>query len=131
MAAPITGGYSTVYREAFIKSLNLKDHQDIIAGYFLDGFHTNGSTATQVDSEQVKSIVANCVDQLPNEKLKMMLGAYNPLLTLELIQLGIDIFDTTFAYLTSSKNCALTFNYNLNKESAANSEYEIDLTDLR
>lgn len=70
--APVEGGYSTQYREATIKYLN--DYQDIIGGYFLDGFHSNGDTAHQVNENKVCEIVKNCNALLPTNKLKVMLG---------------------------------------------------------
>lgn len=57
-----------------------------------------------------------------------MLGAYSPTLMIQLIELGVDVFDSTYVYLTTSKNQALTFNFDI---SIANqeSQFAIDLSD--
>lgn len=81
-------------------------------GYFFDGFHNNGTTPLSIDSDNVKEIVSQCINLLPSEKPKMMLGSYNPLFVLEMIRLGVDIFDNSYVYLMTSKNYALTFNFN-------------------
>lgn len=127
--APIEGGYSTQYREAAIKSLNAYENQDIIGGYFLDGFHCNGDSASQVDSNKVCEIVNKCIALLPTNKFKVMLGAYSPALIIKLVQLGVDVFDTTYAYLITSSNQALTFNFDLNVGEEEDSQFAIDLSD--
>lgn len=58
-----------------------------------------------------------------------MFGAYSPALTIELVQLGIDVFDTTYAYLAASNNLALTFNFDVDTETDVDLQFAIDLTD--
>lgn len=128
--APIEGGYNEDYRQKSIKLLNEFKNQEIIAGYFLDGFHSNGDTAKLLDPSKVCEIVDKCMVQLPADKLKIMLGAYSPALVIQLIQLGVDIFDTTYAYLAASTNQALTFTFDGNRSSNdPDSPFAIDLTD--
>lgn len=83
-----------------------------------------------VDDGNVMKMVGMCLERLPKEKLKMMLGAYSPILTLKLIQLGVDLFDNTYAYLATTRDTALTFNFDV-KDTDKDSVYEIDLTDPR
>lgn len=101
---------------------------DFIGGYFLDGFHQNGDTATKLNDGNVTNVVEACRKLLPEEKFKMMLGAYSPSLTLKLIVHGVDLFDNTYAYLATTRNAAITFNFNVNAKSNENI-YEINLTD--
>lgn len=126
--APIEGGYSLLYREAAIKSINEHENQDLIGGYFLDGFHSNAESANQIDSTMVCTIVEKCIKLLPANKVIVMFGAYSPKLVIELIQLGVDLFDTTYAYLFSMNNQALTFNYNVNISVEDNASFAIDLS---
>lgn len=119
-------------REGAIRDLNAYEYQEIIGGYFLDGFHKNGDSAAKLDSSKVCEVVAKCNELLPPNKLKIMLGAYSPSLVIQLIQLGIDIFDTTYVYLATSNNQALTFRFDINETSSdANEEmqFAIDLSD--
>lgn len=124
------GGYSMQYRENVIKTLNEYEDQDVISGYFIDGFHSNGDTARKIDKTKVCDIVDKCNQLLPNNKLKVMFGAYTPGMILRLVQLGVDVFDTTYAYLASSNNRALTFNFNVAKPvTNGKSTFDINLAD--
>lgn len=128
--APIEGGYHDDYRQRSIKLLNEFANQGLIGGYFLDGFHGNGESAKQLNASKVCEIVEKCIAQLPADKLKIMFGAYSPALVIQLIQLGVDIFDTTYAFLATSMNQALTFTFDVNRNSnVLDSPFAIDLTD--
>lgn len=98
-----------------------------IGGYFLDGFHNNGKTASLVNVDEVKSLVVGCLEVLPADKLRIMFGAYSPVTLLELISVGIDLFDNSYAYLATSNNCALTFGF----EDKSFSAFDLDLADER
>lgn len=124
--APIEGGYITKTREVTIKNLL---HPEI-GGYFLDGFHNNGCTSSLVDANEVKPLVVSCLELLPADKLRIMFGAYSPVTTLELISIGIDLFDNSYAYLATSKHCALTFAFN-EKDNSTTNQYDLDLAEER
>lgn len=126
--APVEGGYSPQYRETSIKLLNEYENQNIIGGYFLDGFHSNGESAKILDASKVCDIVKTCTVLLPANKLKIMLGAYSPSLIIQLIQLGVDVFDSTYVYLATSANQALTFDFDVNTTNQRSS-FAIDLSD--
>lgn len=100
--------------------------QPEVDGYFLDGFHSNGVSATSIRIDGIQTIVSRCMELLPAEKMKMMLGAYSPLTTLQLISMGVDVFDNSYAYLSSLNFCALTFSFNVESVS---SDFDMDLSD--
>lgn len=112
-----------------INSLNNYDNQDIIGGYFIDGFHANGKTAMKLKNSDVCDIVRECNKLLPQNKLKVMFGAYSPKLILELIQLNVDLFDTTYAYLAAFEHKALTFNFHLGDTLPETNDFQINLSD--
>lgn len=112
-----------------INSLNKYENQDIIGGYFIDGFHANGKTATKLKNSIVCDIVKKCNELLPQNKLKVMFGAYSPKIILELIQLNVDLFDTTYAYLAASEHQALTFNFHLDDGLSEKNDFQINLSD--
>lgn len=127
-AAPIVGGYSIDAREESIR--NMEAHENQIGGYFLDGFHNGAESATEVSSKKVKEIVAKCTALLKEDKLRCILGAYTPLLTVELVQLGIDVFDTSYVYIATQSNKALVFRCDVDANNTeTTSELTIDLTD--
>lgn len=132
ISAPVEGGFSKEYRKEAIKVLNAYEKQDTIGGYFLDGFHLNSGSASDVDHEKVAAIVAYCNELLPEQKLKVMFGAYTPALIIQLVRLGVDVFDTTFAYLTTTKKQALTFNFDIvENASKPGQNFAIDLSDTQ
>lgn len=96
----------------------------------IDGLHSNGEHATKIPRESLKDIVSHCVQKLNTDKPKMMLGAYTPLAVLELIRLGVDIFDTSYIYLASTNSQGLVFDYNLAAEKRSN-HLALDLNDER
>lgn len=122
----VEGGYLEAYRERSIKEL-LKYEE--IQGFLIDGLHTNGPEVAKLKTETIKKIVGDSIiSLLPTDKLKIMLGSYNPVVVLEMIKLGVDIFDSTYPYLATVSNKALTFNFKL-KEMSKNA-FDLDLTDV-
>ncbi|XP_067614098.1 uncharacterized protein [Eurosta solidaginis] len=70
------------------------DQHSFVGGYIFEGFHNYGLSATEVDADQLITMMKHCLNELPIDKPKMLPGAYTPLVILELIALGVDIFDT-------------------------------------
>lgn len=123
----VEGGYLEAYRERSVKEL-LKYEE--IQGFLIDGLHTNGPDVAKIKTETIKKIVGDCIiSLLPTDKLKIMLGSYNPVVVLEMIKLGVDIFDSTFPYLVTVSNKALTFNFKL--EEVTKNDFDLDLTDVK
>ncbi|EDW69339.1 queuine tRNA-ribosyltransferase accessory subunit 2 [Drosophila virilis] len=110
LLAPIVGGYSTFARTQSIKHAR-QQPAGSYGGYILEGFHTNGLAATELKAAQLLPIVEHCVQQLEEEQPRLMPGAYTPLLLLELIRLGVDVFDSSYAYCAATNYKALTFSY--------------------
>ncbi|KAH8378922.1 hypothetical protein KR009_002105 [Drosophila setifemur] len=110
LLAPIVGGYNTFARTQSIKHAR-EQPSDSYGGYILEGFHSNGLTATALVPTQLLPIVEHCVKQLEEDKPRIIPGAYTPLTKLELIRLGMDVFDTSYAYCASYNFKALTFSF--------------------
>lgn len=127
-SAPIEGGYNLKFREEYINEIVVNNAD--IDGYFLDGFHSNGITATSLQINNIQEVVQRCNELLPADKFKVMFGPYNPVVVLELIQLGVDVFDSSYCYLATKYNCALTFSFDLDKTSETH-EFDMDLSDSR
>ncbi|KAH8415662.1 hypothetical protein KR222_007685 [Zaprionus bogoriensis] len=129
LLAPIVGGYNTFARSQCIKHARSQPAGSY-GGYILEGFHTNGLAASELKETQLLPVVQHCVEQLEPELPRFMPGAYTPLLTLELVRLGVDVFDTSYAYCASANYRALTFSF-ASGEAAAQAEPAVflDLTD--
>lgn len=95
----------------------------------IDGLHHNGVEAAFLNKDNARDIISHCIKQLPEEKPRFMLGAYNPLMVLESVALGIDVFDSTYPCLQVKHNFALTFNFNLDKETTE--PFQKDLSDIK
>ncbi|XP_050332956.1 queuine tRNA-ribosyltransferase accessory subunit 2 [Bactrocera neohumeralis] len=124
---PIVGGYSTFARSDSIKHAKAKG-ESITCGYIFEGFHNNGLTATEVDVDQIVKVMAHSLNELNVEKPKMMPGAFTPPAMLELISLGVDIFDTSYAFCAASNFKVLTFNFDFTKTESGNCSPFLDLT---
>lgn len=111
MFASLEGGYLLKEREKMIN--NISEELESFAGYFFDGFHINGQNAISIKPKTISEVVSSSIKILPTDKLRVMLGAYSPATVLELISVGIDMFDSSIAYIFTKNNCALTFNFDV------------------
>lgn len=125
--ACVEGGFNEFERKKAVE--HLKKYESEIDGYFIDGIHRNGHEATSLQFSTIKEIVEKTVSLLPTDKLKIMLGAYSPEVVLELVNFGIDMFDTSFVDIVSNSNRALVFNFSL--ENSTKRFPEIDLLDSK
>ncbi|KAL7288469.1 hypothetical protein TKK_0017550 [Trichogramma kaykai] len=101
----IEGGYNLKAREKCIQFMENKP----LLGYAIDGLHKNGPTVQNISTSQIEPVVKHCVNLLPVEKLKAMMGCWNPSVILDLVNLGIDLFDSSYPYIMTENNKALTF----------------------
>lgn len=110
-------------------------------GFLFDGFFTDGTIVEDIPSDLIipvieKTMVLNMSylrylknfnltcnytnifhakkkEHLPSDKMKIIFGAWTPSLIIDLINSGIDMFDSSFPYLTTERKSALIFDYNL------------------
>lgn len=127
LIASVQGGFNELERKKSIEFL--KKFEDTIFGYFLDGLHRNGHEATTIDQSALKEIVKSTVSILPENKLKLMLGCYLPHVILELIGMGIDVFDSSFVNIVTNHNRAIVFNFDLTNP--VKTIPEINLMDIK
>lgn len=128
LIASVEGGFKEYERKKSID--HLQQHEDRIFGYFLDGFHRNGHEAVLIDQVELMKIVKSTNSQLPEDKIKFMFGGYLPHVTLQLVAMGIDVFDTSFVNILTNLNRAMVFNFDVNNPVKAEIP-EIDLMDVK
>ena len=117
--AAIEGGYATKIREACAKALATVP----VDGYLLDGFHSNGDSALDINIDHVVETLKEAV--VPNisaDKPRFFFGMCKPMTILTLVQNGVDFFDTSYVYHISELGLALTFNNLLDDEAAVTEE---------
>ncbi|XP_076170159.1 queuine tRNA-ribosyltransferase accessory subunit 2 [Ptiloglossa arizonensis] len=105
MLGAIEGGYDI---EARTSSINYLKDKPVI-GYVIDGLHNNGPDVKNISLEQFKQVVEHSISLLPIEKLKVSMGCWNPITVIDFIELGVDIFDTSYPYVAAENSEALTF----------------------
>lgn len=127
LIAAIEGGYNKESRKDMLSFLST--HENDIDGYLLDGLHLNGISVTKLiedgdECNKFYEMVDFCLKSLPESKPKFMFGPYPPPMILQLIKRGIDIFDTSYAYLVTQSSHALLFDI----EDETKVEFAIDLS---
>ncbi|XP_046639511.1 queuine tRNA-ribosyltransferase accessory subunit 2-like [Daphnia pulicaria] len=112
MLACITGGYNIKERLRCINELKGFG----AAGYVIEGFHTNGESATNLLWEDVEPVLTENLGSLPENLPRAFHGHITPIVLLKLVSKGIDIFDATFPWLVAERGGALVFPNSLSKE---------------
>nr|CAG4650264.1 EOG090X08JG [Sida crystallina] len=115
--ASVVGGYSVSERLRCINGLKEYD----VDGYVIDGFHTNGDSATQMNWEEVEPVLSETLAALTSSKPSVFHGAVTPVTLLKLVSKGLDIFDATFPWMATERGGALTFPNSLLSSSSAKS----------
>ncbi|XP_049546851.1 queuine tRNA-ribosyltransferase accessory subunit 2 [Anopheles darlingi] len=137
LIAPVVGGYSEKLREKAIEWLRQTEHD--FAGYLIEGLHTyDPSLVSRITSETILPIVTPVCKALPEERVRLCFGAYDPTVVLELVSAGVDVFDTSYVYLKAAQqHRALIFSFNVSapeaEEQQESSQHttELDTTDTR
>lgn len=127
--APLVGGFCKITRSECVKLMRPKF--DGVDGFTIDGLHNNGSPASKIDLSSLKEIVSHTLNELDEqEKPIVMAGAYSPLAILEMVKLGVDVFDSSYVYIASKNFKALTFNFDLSSKEKV-SQFALDLSDSK
>lgn len=124
--APIAGGYCLKSRKKCIEAVtqNLDDNDDDVKGFLIDGLHNNGPEVEFLPFNEVKEVISFIVEHVPPEKLCSIQGCWNPVSIVKLVQLGIDLFDTSYCRILTERSAAMTFAIEENEYSHS---YEINL----
>ncbi|XP_015124980.1 queuine tRNA-ribosyltransferase accessory subunit 2 isoform X2 [Diachasma alloeum] len=105
MLGAVEGGYDLTAREQSARFLREKN----LEGYVIDGLHVNGPEVQNISFGKIKEVVHHTLDLLPPEKLKVSMGCWSPNVLLELIDSGVDIFDSSYPYVMTETAKAITF----------------------
>ncbi|KAK3579931.1 hypothetical protein CHS0354_014042 [Potamilus streckersoni] len=128
----IEGGYSEKDREHSAKETSARP----VSGFIIEGFHNMGPKSEQFRISDVSAIIQKTLNCLPEDKPRLMHGVWPPDQVLEAVELGIDIFDSSYPYLVTERGAALTFSHQYSMNSVSDSEightgFEMDLKDKR
>lgn len=103
----IEGGYNMHQRERSAKETVARD----VDGYVIAGFHNYGPKTETFELTDTKEVCKKIMEYLPDDKPRVMHGVWRPDKVLEGIQIGIDIFDSSYPYVVTERGCALVFDY--------------------
>ncbi len=83
-------------------------------GYFLDGFHSGGPAGLKVNVlDEIAPILKDIFLILDSEKPRLYLGMCDPKQILDLVSLGVDMFESSYAYHATQHGLALDFKNSL------------------
>lgn len=120
--AAVAGGYCLKSRLKCIEDITQNGND--VDGFLIDGLHNNGPEVEFLPFTEVTNIVKFVVENLPSEKLCSIQGCWNPVTIIKLIQLGVDLFDTSYCRILTERSAAMTFAIEDDEHFAS---YEINL----
>lgn len=101
----IEGGFDIFLRKKSAEETAKRDVQ----GFIIDGFHVNGPDVENIDFSKIKPILVEVLALLPKDKPRILNGAFNFETMLEAVKCGIDIFDSSYAYILAEAGEATIF----------------------
>jgi queuine tRNA-ribosyltransferase subunit QTRTD1 len=82
-----------------------------------------------LDCQLLNRFYQNCLqNKLPVEKLRVVQGCWNPVNVINLVELGIDLFDTSYCHILTERSAAMTFAIETTDQT---NTYEINLRDAK
>lgn len=109
MFGSIVGGYDMRQRLRSTRETVARNLQ----GYVLDGFHRHGPKSEDFDIQGASDVMKAIIKLLPEDKPRVMHSVWRPDTVLTAVELGIDIFDSSYPYIVTERGHALVFSYQL------------------
>ena len=90
------GGYDAKSRAYSAKQT--AERSADIDGFLIDALHSNGPESRDLDLAQAIEVIREVTKVIPEDKPRLYQGSVDPLMVLELVEAGIDLFESTYAY---------------------------------
>nr|CAG4634875.1 EOG090X08JG [Alona affinis] len=103
--ACLTGGFNVHERRRCIEELK----EFNVSGYVIEGFHTNGLSATNMIWNDIEPILIEILAALPQDRPRIFHGPVTPILLMKLLSKGVDVVDATFPWMAAERGGALIF----------------------
>ncbi|XP_052831299.1 queuine tRNA-ribosyltransferase accessory subunit 2 isoform X2 [Octopus bimaculoides] len=107
----IEGGFLKRERERSAKNTAAR----AVQGFVLEGLHRSGVTSESVTTEKMNEVLSHVINNLPEDKPRLMQSLWTPAKVLEAVEQGIDIFDSSYPYLATERGAALVFSFQSTK----------------
>ena len=109
----IEGGYDDAARR--YSTVKTAEKAARLSGFLLDGYHLNGAASTGADFDglkrQLREIVVPLLDDRESARNlpRLYWGQCDPLTVIDLVEIGVDAFDTSYCYHKVEQGKALHF----------------------
>ncbi|WAR31090.1 QTRT2-like protein [Mya arenaria] len=110
----------------------------LVGGFVIEGFHSGGAKTEEFDVEDVADLIKSTMKLLPENCPRVMHGVWRPDRVLEAVEMGVDIFDSSYPYVLTERSHALVFNFQykpnpeaLTEDRQNNEGFTIDLKEKR
>ncbi|XP_052224622.1 queuine tRNA-ribosyltransferase accessory subunit 2-like [Dreissena polymorpha] len=110
MFGSIVGGFDARER----KRCTLETVARNLDGYVIEGFHHYGPSTETFDLHGIADLIQSIMCHLPEDKPRVMHAVWRPDAVLQAVQLGVDIFDSSYPYIITERGLALVLDYNYN-----------------
>ncbi len=119
----VQGGHDVDLRK---KSAKATADRDAVDGFLIDGLHGNGPGSGNVDVAATLALVRASVSDLPESKPRMYQGCADPALVLDLVESGVDIFDSSYTHHLAVEGRAMNTGNILGSNGDADKEFAGD-----
>ncbi|XP_052789942.1 queuine tRNA-ribosyltransferase accessory subunit 2-like [Mya arenaria] len=130
----LVGGYHARQREKCVQETVAMG----VDGFVIEGFHSGGAKTEEFDVEDVADLIKSTMKLLPENCPRVMHGVWRPDRVLEAVEMGVDIFDSSYPYVLTERSHALVFNFQykpnpeaLTEDRQNNEGFTIDLKEKR
>lgn len=103
----IEGGYDADLRKLSAQVVSSKP----VDGFIINGLHNNGPDVEKLNLKEVVPILEAVLKHLPEDKPRIVHGCWRPEHVLQMVDMGIDIFDSSLAYVVTERKSAFVFQY--------------------
>lgn len=83
----------------------------LATGFVIEGFYNYGNACEQWNLDEDRALLQKTLACLPSVKPRVMMGPHNPLRIIQLVLMGVDMFDCSYAYCVTERGAALVFPY--------------------
>ncbi|KAG0719185.1 Queuine tRNA-ribosyltransferase accessory subunit 2 [Chionoecetes opilio] len=110
LLVPLLGGHSQAERARWSQGVcQWVEEGAGVCGYVVQGLHTSGPEVERLTPGHVTELVRTSLECLPEGGVVQAGGSWSPALVVSLVELGVDMFDSSFPHLVTQRNGALTF----------------------
>lgn len=121
----IEGGFDAKLRDLSAKQTSERP----VDGFLIDGFHTNGPASGELNWSEAQPLIQSILKVLPESKPRLYQGSCSPKMVLDLVEIGIDIFESSYVFHETEAGHGLTFTNTLTPKVSPDADCDASSTD--